>query len=96
MEQIKSVKKAHSAPVVKIPPGGQKPSGNLATRDAEQLADELVSYHGVLLAKCFAYAMKRPNTLWIEMIWLVLFDLFAIEEGSHSLHSGKLLKGTRY
>jgi len=35
MEQIKSAKKAHSAPVVKVPPSGQKPSGNLAPRDVE-------------------------------------------------------------
>jgi hypothetical protein len=44
MEQIKSVKKAHSALVVKAPPGGQKTSGNLATRDVQKLEDELVSY----------------------------------------------------
>ena len=45
MEQIKSAKKAHSAPLVKVPPSGQKPSRNLAPRDVEKLADELVSYH---------------------------------------------------
>jgi SRSO17 transposase len=45
MKQSKKVKDAASAPAMETPPSGQKPTGNLAPRDAEKLAEELVAYH---------------------------------------------------
>ena len=45
MNQAKNVKKASSAPVVKAPPSGHKPLDNLAPRDIQNLAEELVAYH---------------------------------------------------
>jgi SRSO17 transposase len=45
MTQARKVKTARSAPAVKVPPSGHKPSGNLAPRDAEKLAEELAAYH---------------------------------------------------
>jgi len=40
------VKKTKSAPAVAAPPSAQKPTGNLAPRDLQNLAQELVDYHG--------------------------------------------------
>lgn len=39
------VKKTKSAPAVAAPPSAQKPTGNLAPRDIQNLAQELVDYH---------------------------------------------------
>jgi SRSO17 transposase len=45
MKQVEKAKKVISAPVVEIPPSGQKPTGNPAPRDVEDIAKELVAYH---------------------------------------------------
>jgi len=51
-----------SAPILEFPPSGQQPTGNLAPRDTEHLAEALVAYHG-------AYAdvyKRREQRDWAE------------------------------
>lgn len=45
MKHIETAKQVISAPILEKPPSGQQPTGKLAPRDAETLAEALVAYH---------------------------------------------------
>ena len=62
MQQLETIKQVMSAPILELPPSGQQPTGNLAPRDTEHLAEALVAYHG-------AYAdvyKRREQRDWAE------------------------------
>lgn len=45
MKHIETTKQVISAPILETPPSGQQPTGHLAPRDAEQLAEALLASH---------------------------------------------------
>lgn len=54
MQHLETIKQVMSAPILELPPSGRQPTGNLAPRDTEHVAEALVAYH-----RAYADVYKR-------------------------------------